>query len=348
VQRFEYQRVQTAEAAVQAASHPANHNPVGAAATPSGHNVPAQYIAGGTNLTDYMALEVIKPHRLIDINPLPASRYAQIEATEQGLRFGALVRMSQAEEHPLVRSRYPVIRDTLVLAASRQIRNMASLGGNVLQRTRCEYFRETSWGCNRRAPGSGCSALLGVNRQHAILGTSEHCIATYPGDLAQALIALDATVDTIGAPSGPRRIRFAQLHRQPGNTPHIETTLHPAELITHINVPAGPWTARSRYVKVRDRESYQFALTSAAVALHLDGATVREARIALGGVATVPWRSHEAEEVLNGKPLDEALAMKAAEAAFAGAQAREHNAFKVPVGKQTLVRALLEAQALEV
>jgi xanthine dehydrogenase YagS FAD-binding subunit len=308
----------------------------------------AQYIAGGTNMTDYMTLDVMRPGMLVDINHLPRGRYGQIESNEQGLRFGALVRMGQAEDHPIVRTRYPVIRDTLVLAASRQIRNMATLGGNPLQRTRCEYFREVSWPCNKRKPGSGCSALEGVNREHAVLGTSESCIATYPGDFAQALIALDATVDTVGAPAGPRRIEFAELHRRPGSTPHIETILHPGELIVFINIPAGPWTQRSRFVKVRDRQSYQFALASAAVALHLEGDSIREARVALGGVATVPWRSHEAEAVLKGQALNESVASRAAEAAFAEARSRGSNTYKVSLGQQTLIRALLEARGMQV
>jgi xanthine dehydrogenase YagS FAD-binding subunit len=331
VERFDYLRASTAEAAVQAA-----------------RDLSGQFIAGGTTMTDYMTLGVMRPHRLIDINALASNRYGHIESSERGIRFGALVRMSEAEEHPQVRASYPLIHDTLMLAASRQIRNMASLGGNMLQRTRCEYFRETSWPCNKRTRGSGCAALEGINRQHAVLGVSDACIATYPGDFAQALIALDASVETIGGSSGGRRIRFANLHRQPGDTPDVETTLQPDELIAFIDVPAGAWTRRSRYVKVRDRQSYQFALASAAVALDLDGRTVREARIALGGVATVPWRAHEAETVLQGKMLDEPLALQAADAAFANARTREHNAFKVPLGKQTLVRALLEAQAMKV
>jgi xanthine dehydrogenase YagS FAD-binding subunit len=308
----------------------------------------ALYIAGGTNLTDYMTLGVLRPSVLVDINRLSAPLYSRIESDSQGLRLGALVRMSQAEDHPDVRARYPVIRDTLLLAASRQIRNMASLGGNVLQRTRCEYFRGSAWDCNKRTPGAGCAALEGLNRQHAVLGTSGHCIATYAGDFAQALVALDATVNTVGGRSGNRTIRFANLHRPPGETPHIETTLEPGELITYIQVPAGPWTARSVYVKVRDRQSYQFALASAAVALHMEGGKVVEARVALGGLATVPWRAREAEAALKGVTLDEAAAVKAADAAFADARTREHNAFKVPLGKQTIVRALLAAQAMKV
>ncbi|MBV8615119.1 MAG: xanthine dehydrogenase family protein subunit M [Acetobacteraceae bacterium] len=337
--RFAYRRPESVDAAIQAARAGQTSGPPVQA--------PGQFIAGGTNMTDYMALDVMRPDTLVDINRLPAARYARIETNPQGLRLGALVRMAQAEDHPVIQSKYPVIHDTLKLAATRQIRNMASLGGNVLQRTRCEYFRETSWPCNKRNPGSGCAALDGHNRQHAVLGASQNCIATYAGDFAQALIALDATVETMG-PNGARTIKFADLHTRPGATPNVETVLQPGELILFINVPAGPWTARSRYLKIRDRDSYQFALTAAAVALDLDGAAVREARIALGGVATVPWRAHEAEAVLKGKELDEDTATQAAEAAFANAQTRQHNAFKVPLGKQTIVRALLETQAMKV
>ncbi len=336
--RFVYRRPESVEAAIQAAS---------SGQARSALPPPGQFIAGGTNMTDYMALDVMRPDILVDINRLSAARYGRIEAGAQGLRFGALVRMAQAEDHPVVKSQYPVIHDTLKLAASRQIRNMASLGGNVLQRTRCEYFRETSWACNKRQPGAGCAALGGYNRQHAVLGTSHDCIAAYAGDFAQALIALDATVETAG-PNGARTIKVADLHRQPGGTPNIETVLQPGELILFINVPAGSWTARSRYLKIRDRDSYQFALTAAAVALDMDGEVVREARIALGGVATVPWRAHEAEAVLRGKTLDEVSAMQAADAAFANARTQQHNAFKVPLGKQTIVRALLETKAMKV
>lgn len=330
MQPFDYQRHGTPEAAVRAVK---------------GREL-AQFIAGGTNMTDYMTLDVMQPGLLIDINGLAAS-HASIDIDDRRLRLGALVRMAEAEDHPQIRSRYPVIHETLKLAASRQIRNMASLGGNVLQRTRCEYFRERSWPCNKRAPGSGCAALEGINRQHAVLGTSEHCIAAYPGDFAQALIALDAIVETVGSASGYRRFPFEKLHVPPGDTPDVETTLAPGELITFLEVPAGPWTRRSHYVKVRDRESYQFAITSAAVALEMEGDTVGEARIALGGLATTPWRAREAEQVLKGKALNEALAERAADAAFAGARPRHHNAFKIPLGKSTVVRALLEASQME-
>ena len=346
MQRFAYHKATNAEeaaAAVRAATARERTRSILATV-----DLPAQFVAGGTNMVDYMALDVLRPATLVDLNSLPDDRYRRIEAGPQELRFGALVRMSQAEDHPVVRSRYPVIHDALRLAASRQIRNMASLGGNILQRTRCEYFRETSWPCNKRNPGSGCAALEGCNRQHAVLGTSGHCIAAYAGDLAQALIALDASVETIGHVSGPRMIRFAKLHRLPGDTPQLETVLEPGELVTALTVPAGPWTARSRYLKIRDRQSYQFALASAAVALDLEGAKVREVRIALGGVATVPWRALEAETALRGQVLDEAAATRAADAAFSSARTARHNAFKVPLGKATLVRALLEARAMRI
>ena len=256
--------------------------------------------------------------------------------------------MADAADHPLIRQTYPLIAQSLELAASPQLRNMASLGGNVLQRTRCNYCRDTSWtACNRRSPGSGCAALDGVNRKHAVLGTSGDCIATYPGDFAQALTALRASVE-IAAPEGPRIIPFEDLHRLPGSTPHLETNLRPGELITGFFVPAGPWTRRSLYLKVRDRESYEFALASAAVALELRDGNVEQARIALGGVATKPWRAREAEVALEGKPVTESNARAAAEAAFASSRARGENEYKPELGRRTLVRALLQAAAMEV
>lgn len=306
----------------------------------------AAYLAGGTNLIDYMRLDVLRPTALVDINDLQG-RHGRIEAGADGLRLGALARMSDVAADPAVRRGWPVIAESLDFAASPQLRNMASLGGNVLQRTRCMYFRDVSWtACNKRNPGSGCAALEGVNRKHAVLGTSEHCIATYPGDFAQALVALDARVELVG-PAGARAIRFEELHRAPGDTPHLETSLKPGELITGFSVPGGPWARRSLYLKVRDRQSYEFAVASAAVALELDGDTVREARIALGGVATRPWRAHEAEAALRGRPLTEDAARAAAEAAFAAARPRGQNAFKVELGRRTLVRALLQARAME-
>jgi xanthine dehydrogenase YagS FAD-binding subunit len=337
-----YQRAENTKNAVQSALAVAPQRD----APPT--EAPAQFIAGGTTILDLMKLDVMRPQTLIDINPLAPERNDGIEISDDGIRFGALVRMAQAAEHPAILRDYPVIAQSLQLAASQQLRNMASLAGNILQRTRCEYFRHTWWAsCNKRKPGSGCAALDGENRQHAILGSSDNCIATYPGDFAQALVALDAKIEIVGG-DGKRSIPFAQFHRRPGNTPNIETTLAPGELIAAIVIPAGPWTRRSRYVKIRDRDSYQFALASAAVALDLNDGVVREARVALGGVATVPWRSREAEMALNGKRLDEQSAKTAADAAFADARTREHNAYKVPLGKRTLERALLEAGKMEV
>jgi xanthine dehydrogenase YagS FAD-binding subunit len=224
---------------------------------------------------------------------------------------------------------------------------MATLGGNVLQRTRCPYFRDVTWqACNKREPGSGCAALNGFNRQHAVLGTSEACIATYPGDFAQALIALDATVDILGS-DGRRRIPFSGLHAQPGQTPDIETTLAPGDLILGFEMPVAPWMRRSLYLKIRDRESYEFALASAAVALDVADGAIRQARIALGGVATVPWRAGEAEQALIGRAPDEAACQLAADIAFSGASPRQHNAFKTMLGRETVVRALLQAGGME-
>jgi xanthine dehydrogenase YagS FAD-binding subunit len=306
-----------------------------------------QYLAGGTTLVDLMKLDVMRPQRVVDINALAQGAAGRIEASAQGLRIGALVRMADAAEHEDIRRDYPVVAQSLDLAASPQLRNMASLGGNVLQRTRCSYFRDVSYAnCNKRNPGSGCAALEGVNRQHAVLGASEHCIATYPGDFAQALIALDATVEVEG-PNGMRTLPFAKLHRRPGDTPDRETNLESGELITAFLVPARPWTRRSLFLKIRDRESYEFALASAAVALDLDGGRVRAARIALGGVATAPWRSHAAEDRLRDQAFDDDAIDAAAEAAFAEATPREHNAFKIALGKRTLVRALHDAARLE-
>ncbi len=302
------------------------------------------WLAGGTTLLDLMKLDVMRPERLADINGLGL---AEVRLDAQGLHLGALARMAEVAGNAEVQRHFPVVAQSLALAASQQLRNMASLGGNVLQRTRCPYFRDPSHAaCNKRNPGSGCGAMDGANRLQAVLGTSDACIAAYPGDFAQALVALDAEVTLRGA-AGERRMRFADLHVQPGTTPERETTLRPGELITGFTVPAGPWAARSLYLKVRDRESYAFALASAAVALDLDGKVVREARIALGGVATVPWRAAEAEADLRGKVLDEASATRAAEAAFAAARTHGENAFKPELGRRTLVRALLLAKRME-
>jgi xanthine dehydrogenase YagS FAD-binding subunit len=337
---FVFQSVNTMSAALQA----------GATTAPSGapRNNGTKLLAGGTTLIDLMKLDVMRPERVIDINALEHADLGRIELSPKGLRLGALVRMAQAADHREINRQFPAVAQSLTLAASQQIRNMASLGGNVLQRTRCPYFRDVSYAeCNKRDPGSGCAALDGFNRMHAVLGTSDHCIAAYPGDFAQALIALDATVDIVG-PNDTRTIPFAALHRLPNDTPDAETTLRPGELIAAFFIPAVPWTRRSLFLKVRDRESYEFALASAVVALDLAGAMVRDARIALGGVATVPWRATAAEAALRGKPINESSKKAAADAAFAGAKAHEHNAYKVELGKRTLMRALDRAATMEI
>ena len=306
-----------------------------------------QFLAGGTTLVDLMKLGTMTPAALVDINGLD-SRYGAISLTDGTLHLGALAHMSTAAAHPDIRRDFPVIAQSLDLAASPQIRNMATLGGNVLQRTRCNYFRDPSWtACNKRNPGSGCGAISGVNRKHAVLGVSEHCIATYPGDFAQALVALDAKVE-ISGPAGDRVIRFEDLHLAPGDTPHRETVLRQGDLITGFTIPTGPWTRRSLYLKIRDRESYEFALASAAVALQIEDNVVREARIALGGVATKPWRSREAEESLIGKSVTPATAEAAGWAAFAINTTHGENTYKPTLGRRTLERALLHAAQLEV
>jgi xanthine dehydrogenase YagS FAD-binding subunit len=290
----------------------------------------------------------MRPSTVVDINALEGGDFGRIDAGRKGLRLGALVRMADAADHPEINRAFPMIAQSLKLAASQQLRNMASLGGNVLQRTRCPYFRDVSYAeCNKRNPGSGCAAMNGFNRSHAVLGTSDNCIATYAGDFAQALVALDASVEIVG-PRGMRNIPVAALHRRPGDAPDIETTLQPGEMIASFFVAPAPWTPRSLYLKVRDRKSYEFALASAAVALDQQNGTVRNARIALGGVATVPWRATEAEALLPGKPIDEQTAKIAADAAFAAAKGYGHNDFKIELGKRTLRRALQQAAALEI
>jgi xanthine dehydrogenase YagS FAD-binding subunit len=335
---FAYQRATDAPSAIQALAAAASANNALTEAS-------AQPLAGGTTLIDLMKLDVMRPTAVIDINPLAAS-WANVSLDNGNLRLGALARMSDVAARPEIQQHYPVIADALKFAASPQLRNMASLGGNVLQRTRCSYFRDISYeNCNKRNPGSGCAALEGFNRTHAILGTSEQCIATYPGDFAQALIALDASVEVTGK-SGSRNMPFAELHKPPGDTPQIETTLTSGELISAFSIP-GRWP-RSVYLKVRDRQSYEFALASAAVALDVQDGIVRDARIALGGVATVPWRAREAEVMLKEQKFDEALAGRAAEAAFADAKASKHNAFKVALGRHVISRALHQAATMEI
>jgi xanthine dehydrogenase YagS FAD-binding subunit len=335
---FTYFRANDPSAALKAlASAAAANNPLVEAE--------AQPLAGGTTLIDLMKLDVMRPRTLVDINPL-ASAWSAVDLGNGNLRLGSMARMSDVADNPQLQKNYPMVADALKLAASAQLRNMATLGGNVLQRTRCTYFRDTSYeACNKRNPGSGCAAMDGFNRTHAVLGTSDQCIATYPGDFAQAMIALDATVEIVGR-SGGRSIPFAQLHKAPGNSPQIETTLAPGELISGFAIQ-GMWP-RSVYLKARDRQSYEFALASAAVALDVQSGTVRDARVALGGVATVPWRVREAEALLKGKPFDEQIARRVADAALTGARARRHNEFKIDLGKRVIVRALLQAASMEI
>ncbi|HEX3755665.1 MAG TPA: xanthine dehydrogenase family protein subunit M [Rhizomicrobium sp.] len=307
---------------------------------------PAQFLAGGTTILDLMKLDTMRPLRLVDLGDV-AGQFRDISASAGELHLGAFVTMAEAAAHPAIRRDYPLIAQALELAASPQLRNMATLGGNVLQRTRCNYFRDPGWSaCNKREPGSGCAALTGVNRKHAVLGVSNKCIATYPGDFAQALIALDAKVEIVG-PSGARVLPFGELHVSPDKDPSRETILQPGDLITGFSIPASALARRSLYLKIRDRQSYEFALASAAVALDLDGGSIRDARVALGGVATRPWRSHEAETALRGQPLGEQSFRNAAYAAFVGAQVQNQNSYKPELGRRTLIRALRQVAAME-
>ncbi|MBF9142440.1 FAD binding domain-containing protein [Hymenobacter properus] len=302
----------------------------------------AAFIAGGTTVLDLMKLNVENHSQLVDINMVP---FKGIEQTADGLRIGALERMSDVGEHPLVVQNYPVISQALLLAASPQLRNMASIGGNLLQRTRCGYFRDVAFPCNKRNPGSGCPAQEGENRNLAILGGSKACIATHPGDLGVALAALDAVLLLENAKGKQRRVPLVDFHVVPGNTPQRETVLEPGELIVSVTVPAAAHARKSKYLKVRDRASYAFALASAAVGLDVQSGQIRSARVALGGVGTKPWRSVAAEKILTGAPATEATFRAAAAAALRDAQPREQNRFKVELAQNTLVRALLELSA---
>ncbi|MFD9958791.1 FAD binding domain-containing protein [Amycolatopsis sp. NPDC058986] len=297
-------------------------------------SAPGTFLAGGTTLVDLMKLNVLTPPRVLDINALPLRG---IE-TEDGLRIGALERMSDIAAHPGV---YPVISRALLLSASQQLRNMASIGGNLLQRTRCTYFRDVATPCNKRKPGSGCPAISGANRMHAVLGTSDHCVATHASDVAVALVALDAEIRLAGA-DGDRTVKLADFYRLPGETPEVENELRSGELITEVVVPRLAWATRSTYVKVRDRQSYEFALCSAAVALDIQDSRVVDARVAAGGVATVPWRLPEVEAALRGAPATLASFEAAAALAAEGAKPLAMNGFKVSLLKRTVIRALLE------
>lgn len=301
----------------------------------------ARFIAGGTNLLDLMRENVAQPVRLIDITGLPLRT---IETTpDGGLRLGALVTNADTAHHPEVVRRYPLITEAILAGASAQIRNMATNGGNLLQRTRCWYFYDTAAPCNKRDPGSGCGALDGVNRISAILGHSRHCIAVHPSDFCVALAALEAVVQVSG-PNGTRSIGFADFHRLPDDTPHLDNVLAPDELLTAIDLPSQGYAGHSAYLKVRDRASYAFALVSVAAALDLEGGTIRSARIALGGVAHKPWRRPDAEALLAGQPPDEDRFDRAAAAMLEGAAGYPHNTFKIELARRAIVRALVQAR----
>lgn len=318
---FEYQRTDQPQAAIDAVSRSRQ----------------AKFLAGGTNLVDLMKNVVETPARLVDINRLPLENIEPLP--DGGLRLGALARNSDTANHPLVRQHYPLLSQAILSGASPQLRNLATNGGNLLQRTRCYYFMDTGFSqCNKRSPGSGCGALEGVNRIHAILGASEQCIATHPSDMCVALAALEAKIRVRG-PKGERVIPIADFHRLPGNTPQNDTNLQADELVLSIDLPASPYAAHSHYLKVRDRASYEFALVSVAAALDLQNGAIRSGRLALGGVAHKPWRSEKAEAMLQGQPSP-ALFEKVAAELTAGAQPRKDNAFKVEMAKRAIVRAL--------
>lgn len=298
----------------------------------------ATFVAGGTALIDLMKEGVQTPDLLIDINRLPLG---DIEVTDHGVRIGALVRNSDLARHPVIGERYPLVSQALLSGASPQLRNMATVGGNLLQRTRCSYFRDLSLPCNKRAPGSGCGALDGQNRLHAILGTSDHCIATHPSDLCVALATLDAIIHTRSS-TGGRRIPFNEFFLLPGDTPYRETVLETGELITSVEIPSLSFAKHSLFLKIRDRASYAFALVSVAVALDLYGGMIRNAHLALGGVAHRPWRCLEAETMLKGELATHATFNRAAETVAKQAIPRTHNGFKVEMVKRLIVRALSE------
>ena len=308
-------------------------------AVTSGARQSAKFVAGGTNLIDLMKCEVERPAHLVDINALPL---AAIEAVKGGVRIGALARMSDTAANALVRQHAPAISQALLASASPQLRNAASIGGNLMQRTRCPYFRELTWTpCNKRNPGSGCSAIEGDNRLHAVLGTSEHCIATHPSDFAVAVAALDGVI-TVRGPKGERHVAAADFHLLPGDTPHIEHALKHDELITSVFIPDAPHTRRSAYLKVRDRASYEFALAAAAVGLEIAGGVIRSARVALGGVGTKPWRARAAEDALTGQQATIDAFRRAADAEMNAARGHGANDFKIELAKRTLVRALID------
>jgi len=321
--RFDYVRAGTVAEAVQA------------------YGAGARFIAGGTNLIDLMKYDVEKPGRLIDITRLPLD---QIEDHGGGLRIGALATNAKVAYDDRVAARYPLLRNAILAGASAQLRNAASTGGNLLQRTRCYYFYDTATACNKREPGSGCPAIGGMNRIHAIFGTSEHCIATHPSDMCIALAALDATVQVSG-PQGERSIPFSEFHRLPGDTPEKDTHLAPGEIIVSVDLPESRFPQHFTYLKLRDRLSYAFALVSVAAGLELDGDRVKTARLALGGVAHKPWRNREAEALLEGKPATRENFQAAADLIVSEAKPQSENGFKIDLARRAIVRGLEQAAA---
>jgi xanthine dehydrogenase YagS FAD-binding subunit len=314
-----------------------------AAARAVAANPQAKFLAGGTNLLDLMKEDVERPTELVDVTRL---RLADIRAFGAGVSIGALATNTVTANHPLVRQQYPLLTQAIVAGASGQLRNMATNGGNLLQRTRCQYFYDTAMPCNKREPGTGCGAREGLNRIHAILGWSEQCVATYPGDMANALYALEATVRVRNAAGAERTIPIDDFHRLPGDTPERDTNLTHGELIVAIELPPSALARHSYYLKVRDRASYAFALVAVAAGLEMDGNTIRQARVVLGGVAHKPWRSREAEAALAGKPASADSFTAAAEAALREARPLAHNAYKVELGRRAIVRALMRASRL--
>jgi xanthine dehydrogenase YagS FAD-binding subunit len=300
----------------------------------------AKFIAGGTNLIDLMKEDVERPTRLIDITRLPLK--AVEEMSDGGLRIGALVPNTDLAYHPLIEQRYPMLSSAILAGASQQLRNMASTGGNLLQRTRCHYFYDVVTPCNKREPGTGCSALNGINRMHAILGSNEACIATHPSDMCVALAALEAKVHVLG-PAGERAIPFADFHRLPGDTPQIDTNLRPDEIVTAVELPAAGFADHYTYLKIRDRQSYAFALVSVAVGLELSGGVVGQARFALGGVAHKPWREPAAEAALRGRAPNDRNFKAAADILLRDAKGYPYNTFKIDLAHRALVRALTQA-----
>jgi xanthine dehydrogenase YagS FAD-binding subunit len=327
---FEFHRPENAASAIAA----------GAQAKTAQQGADIRFVAGGTTLIDLMKLEVETPGRLLDINRLPFDKIEELP--NGGLKIGATVRNADLAHHTKVQEDYAVLSQAILSGASAQLRNLATTGGNLLQRTRCMYFRDTAMPCNKREPGTGCAAITGSNRMLAILGTSEHCIATNPSDMCVAMAALEATIHIEG-PKGSREIAFDEFHLLPENTPHLETVLDPGDLITHVMLPPPIRGSRQSYLKLRDRASYEFALASAAVVINIAGGIVTYVRVALGGVGTKPWRSREAENELTGKPASAANFRRAAEAALGGAKAQSENGFKIELAKRCLAHALQTA-----